>query len=73
MIAKNDDGELIELKGGGYLKLMRASKLRELLAELDGDPFVGVNRVGNLTILTDDFNYIGFIDFNGEGIEYPAD
>jgi hypothetical protein len=73
MIAKDDDGELIELKGGGFLKIVRASRLRSLLAELDGDPFVAVNRVGNLTILTDDFNYIGFIDFNEEEIEYPAD
>ncbi len=69
MIVLDDDGEFVQLEGGGYFKIMRVSALRRILDEIEGDPFVYVNRVGNLSLCTDDYQIFGIIDFNGEEIE----
>jgi len=50
-------------------KWMKARKLAELLLTL-GDLSVEVNRVGNLAITDEDGEFKGWIDFNGEEVEF---
>jgi hypothetical protein len=69
MIVIDEYGDMVQLEGGGFFKVMRVSKLRELLAEVEGDPLVYVNQVGNLTLCTDDYGSLGIINFNGEQVE----
>ena len=74
MFVSDKDGEPLRWADGGFVKAVRASALRELLSKLEDDPLLYVNRVGNLSITTDDVtNLIGMIDFGSEVIELFRD
>jgi len=70
MIVTDDDGSFVKLEGGGYFKVMRVERLRELLDDLDSDLYICVNRVGNLSILNSKLTiHLGMVDFNSELFE----
>ena len=74
MFVSDKDGEPLRWPDGGFVRAVRASTLRELLSKLEDDPLLYVNRVGNLSITTDDIgNLIGIIDFGSEVIELYED
>jgi hypothetical protein len=52
------------------VKLLPVAQLIKILTELPPDcEFVNVNRVGNLSVRTADYNAVGYIDFlDGEWV-----
>lgn len=48
-------------------KYLPVARLIELLSTLDPNYRVSPNRVGNLLIMNDDNEYLGFVDFLLEG------
>lgn len=56
------------MKNENGAKWLTVKRLRELLGGFDGSTCVVVNAVGNLQLIhPDEMQYVGFIDFAGEG------
>lgn len=62
----------VTIEGGWFEKYMTVSKLIDLLSDIDGNLKIYPNRVGNLSIVNKDDDFLKYIDFNDEEI-YSVD
>jgi len=58
---------MVKMKNENDLKWLPVSRLIELLKMLPNDSRILLNDVGNLAIMNDNDEYIGFIDFLSYG------